>query len=154
MNMIIQRLTDRDAEIAYQVLTQVKFVEDGTEHLTDKLTIDYLRGFLKDDRHYMLVALDNGLPIGFILAYRLQRVDREQDMLFFYEIIVAKQYRKKGTGTALINRLKEICKNEKILKMFVLTNKSNTAAHNLYKKTGGVAELTGDEVTFVYRDFT
>lgn len=151
--MIIKRLHINDAKTAYQVLTQVKFVEDGTEHLAHTLTVDYVRNFLKDDRHYLLSALDNGEAIGFILAYRLQRVDRDQDMMFFYEVNVAQQHRKTGIGTALINRLKEICKDENILKMFVLTNTSNIAAYNLYKKTGGVAEIAGDEVTFVYRDF-
>jgi len=152
--MIIKRLQTNDAETAYQVLTRVKFVEDGTEHLTDTLTTEYLRDFLKNDRHSLLAALEGNSPIGFILAYRMQRADQDQDMMFFYEINVAAQHRKKGTGTALIKTLKEICKHENILKMFVLTNRSNTAACNLYRKTGGVADITGDEVTFVYRDFS
>jgi len=151
--MIIKRLDSSDAEIASRVLTRVKFVEDGTEYLKETLTADHLRNFLKDDRHYLLAALAEGLPIGFILAYRLQRVDREQDMMFFYEINVDARHRKKGIGTALISKLKELCKQENILKMFVLTNRTNTAAYNLYAKTGAVAETADDEVTFVYRDF-
>ncbi len=151
--MIIQRLYSHDAEIAYQVLTQIKFVEDGTEHLGKRLTIEYLQDFLKNNRHYLLAALDDNTPIGFILAYRLQRVDRDQNMMFFYEINVAEKYRKKGVGIALINKLKEMCKQENIFKMFVLTNRSNTAAYNLYKKTGGIPDTAGDEVTFVYHNF-
>jgi ribosomal protein S18 acetylase RimI-like enzyme len=151
--MITRRLYSSDAEIAYKVLTKIKFVEDGTEHLTKKLTADYLRDFLKNDRHYLLAALEDNMPIGFVLAYRLQRADRDQDMMFFYEINVAEKYRKKGAGIMLIEKLKEICKQENIMKMFVLTNRSNTAAYNLYKKTGGIPELNNDEVTFVYRDF-
>lgn len=151
--MIIKRLSSSDAEIAYQVLTRIKFVEDGTEHLADTLTTEYLRNFLKNDKHYLLAALEGNSPIGFILAYRMLRVDREQDMMLFYEVNVAAQHRKKGTAVALINKLKEICKHENIMKMFVLTNRSNTAACTLYEKTGGVADIAGDEVTFVYRDF-
>jgi ribosomal protein S18 acetylase RimI-like enzyme len=152
--MIIKRLQTNDAETAYQVLTRVKFVEDGTEHLTDTLTTEYLRDFLKNDRHYLLAALEGNSPIGFILAYRMRRVDREQDMMFFYEINVVEECRKKGAGIALINKLKEICRDENIMKMFVLTNRSNTAAYNLYKKTGGIPDAAGDEVTFVYQDFS
>ncbi len=151
--MIIRRLHGTDAEIALRVLTKIKFVEDGTEQLAETLTTEYLKDFLKNDRHYLLAALDGNTPVGFILAYRLQRIDREQDMMFFYEINVAEEYRKMGVGSALINKLKEICKHENILKMFVLTNRSNTAACNLYKNTGGIPEINNDEVTFVYRDF-
>ena len=43
--MIIRRLLASDAEIAHQILTKIKFVEDGTEHLTKTLTADYLRDF-------------------------------------------------------------------------------------------------------------
>ncbi|UCC12602.1 MAG: GNAT family N-acetyltransferase [candidate division WOR-3 bacterium] len=152
--MIIRRLHGNDAEIAFQALTKIKFVEDGTEHLGKSLTIEYLQDFLKNNRHYLLAALDGNTPIGFILAYRLQRVDRNQDMMFFYEINIAKKYRKKGAGIALIKKLKEICRDENIMKMFVLTNRSNNAAYNLYKKTGGIADAAGDEVIFVYQDFT
>ena len=152
--MFIKRLSSSDAETAYQVLTQIKFVEDGTKHLADALTMEYLITFLKNERHYLLAAIEGKTPIGFLLAYRLARVDRNQDMMFFYEITVAEKRRKKGVGTALINKLKEICKQEDILKMFVLTNRSNTTAYNLYKETGGKADLSGDDVTFVYQDFT
>ena len=151
--MIIKKLQSSDAEIAVQALIKIKFVEDGTEYLAKTLTDDYLRDFLKNDRHYLLVALEGNTPVGFILAYRLQRVDRDRDMMFFYEINVAKEYRKKGAGIALIKKLKEICRDENIMKMFVLTNRSNTAACCLYKKTGGIAHEDGDDVTFVYQDF-
>jgi GNAT superfamily N-acetyltransferase len=151
--MIIRRLLASDAEIAHQIMTKIKFVEDGTEHLTKTLTADYLRDFLNYEGHYLLAALDGNTPIGFILAYRLQRVDRSQNMMFLYEINVAKEFRKKGVGIALINKVKEMCKQESILKMFVLTNRSNTAAYNLYKNTGGIAHEDGDEVTFVYHNF-
>ena len=151
--MIVRRLHGTDAKIAYQILTDIKFVEDGSERLAHTLTADYVRVFLKNDRHYLLAAIQGNIPLGFILAYRLQRVDRDQDMMFFYEINVANQHRKKGIGTALINKLKEICRQENILKMFVLTKRSNTAAYNLYKKTGGMADAAGDEVTFVYHNY-
>ena len=151
--MIIRRLSSTDAETAYQILTQIKFIEDGTKHLADTLAMDYLITFLKNERHYLLAAIEGNAPLGFILAYRMQRVDREQDMMFFYEINVAQRHRKKGIGTALINGLKDICKQENILKMFVLTDRSNAAAYHLYEKTGGIADEDGDEITFVYHDF-
>ncbi len=96
------------------------------------------------------MALVNEKPAGFALAYRLMRVDREKDMMFFYEIVVDKKHRNKGAGRALIQYLKEICRDEKVMKMWVSINRSNTAAMELYRSTGGVERSDGDEVSFTY----
>ena len=146
--MIVKRLNADDAEIARTAIQKLK-VETPAE-LRANLSTDYLHEFLSCEWNYFLAASIDEQPVGFILAYRLMRVDRNQDMMLFYEIVVDEKYRNRGVGALMINELKRICRDEKILKMWVLTNRSNLAAMALYGQTGGIEDTNGDEVTFTY----
>jgi len=146
--MQIKRLGIEDRILAWRTITKLK-----TEMLAGiraELKAEYLEGFLRRDENYFLTALVDEEPIGFALAYQLMRVDRNQDMMFFYEIVVDRKYRNKGVGKALIRYLKRICRANRIAKMWVLTNKSNAAAVALYASTGGIENTDGDEVSFTY----
>ncbi len=127
-----------------------KLKNETPMHLRVNLDTEYLREFLSCERNYFLVALIGEQPAGFVLAYRLMRVDRAQDMMLFYEIVVDVKHRNLGVGKLLIEELKKICREEKVMKMWVLTNRSNLAAVGLYKGTGGIEAASGDELSFTY----
>ena len=146
--MIVKRLNPGDAEIAKTIIQNLK--NETRAELRANLSTDYLREFLSCKSNYFVAALIDEQPVGFVLAYRLMRVDRSQDMMLFYEIVIDEKYRDQGVGTLLTNELKKICRDEKIMKIWVLTNKSNRAAMALYRKTGGVEDDSGDEVSFTY----
>jgi len=146
--MLIQRLASNQSELAYDAITNIKHRDDAT--IKNCLTVDYLRSFLSDKRNYLFVSNDNNRVIGFLLAYRLQRVDRNQDFMFFYEIEIVEGHRGQGIGAQLINELKAICRKENVMKMWVETNRSNVSAMRLYSKTGGKESSSGDEVSFTY----
>ena len=59
-------------------------------------------------------------------------------MMFFYEVGVAEAYRRRGIGKRMIAELKEICRTEDVMKMWVPTSRSNVAATRLYASTGGM----------------
>ena len=86
----------------------------------------------------MIVAFDDGVPVGYLLAYLLDRVDRDQHMMFFYEIGVAESQRRQGVGKRPIGELKSICREADVMKMWVPTGRSNVAATRLYTSTGAV----------------
>ena len=96
------------------------------------------------------MATDRGEPIGFVLAYELERLDRPQPMMLFYEVNVLESKRRQGVAKAMINHLKTICQERNILKMWVLTNKANQAAMRTYESTGGQLVKEDDMVMFVY----
>ena len=98
----------------------------------------------------MIVAFDDGVPVGFLLAYLLDRVDRDQQMMFFYEIGVAESHRRRGVGKRLIGEVKSISREADVMKMWVPTGRSNVAATRLYSSTGAVPLPSGDEVTYAY----
>jgi GNAT superfamily N-acetyltransferase len=146
--MKVKRLRVGDEEIARVAIQNLK--DETPMDVRARLDTGYLREFLSCERNYFLAALLGGQPVGLILAYRLMRVDRDQDMMLFYEIVVDKNNRKQGIGALLIDELKRICREEKIMKMWVLTNRWNLAAMELYKRTGGIESTSTDEVSFTY----
>jgi ribosomal protein S18 acetylase RimI-like enzyme len=146
--MIVKRMNVGDEEIAKIAIQKLK--TETPAYLQADLDTEYLGEFLSCESNYLLITLMDEQPVGFVLAYRLMRVDRAQDMMLFYEIVVDAKHRNRGVGKLLINELKKICREEKIMKMWVLTNRSNLAAVGLYGETGGIEDATGDEVSFTY----
>ena len=92
----------------------------------------------------------DGVPVGFLLAYLLDRADRDQQMMLLYEIGVTESHRRRGIGTQMITQLKGLCWAQNVMKMWVPTGRSNLAATRLYASTGAIPLPDGDEVTYAY----
>lgn len=145
--MKITRLNESDAAVAHSTIATLK-ITDST--LRRNLNRDYLQRFLSRPENYLIVATEGDKPIGYLVAYLLDRVDREQTMMFFYEISVAEEHQRRGAATGMIKLLKRFCLELGVMKMWVHTNKSNIAAMASYEATGGKADASGDEITFLY----
>jgi len=135
-------------DLAVSAMKTIKCVVDNLP--AELTTPKAMRLFLANPLNYLLLAVDGERVIGYLFAYELQRPDREQSMMFLYDITVLKEYREKGAGTALVERLKSLCNDKHILKMFVPTSRSNTAAVSLYQKTGAMISTDTDAVTLTW----
>jgi len=94
--------------------------------------------FLEAESNIFMAAIgDDGSPVGFLLSYRLPRIDTDRMMILIYELEVAHEHRGQGVGRKLLEGLKELLADDDILKMWVLTNRSNRAAVKLYQTCGG-----------------
>jgi aminoglycoside 3-N-acetyltransferase I len=113
------------------------------------VSLEYLGRFLANPANYLIVAHVESEPVGFLLAYALERLKEESHKMFIYEIEVAEGYRRKGIGTALIGYVRDIVKRKKMANAFVFTNHSNEDAVAFYKSTGAEVE-GGDDLLFVY----
>lgn len=98
----------------------------------------------------MIVAAEDGEPIGFAVAYLLDRINENHRMALFYEIEVAEAHRRRGVGRAMIETLKSMCGAEGVAKMWVQTSPSNEAAVALYPSTGARAAGSDGELVFTY----
>jgi len=130
------KLLEGDADAARQVIDKLKLAMDGVVGVS--LDLAYMRTFLSDDRHYLIAAYADDTPVGFILGYRLHRVDGPRSMMLLYEVGVLEQYRRRGIGRALVDELKRLAEENGCLKMFVATETSNGPAMALYRSAGGV----------------
>src|SRR5437763_1808751 len=99
---------------------------------------------LTDERTLFLAAFDDSTPIGFVLAYVLQRRHGDQEHLFVYEIGVRADVRRSGVGTALMQRLAGLARERGLRDAFLLTNESNAAAMAFYAAIGGVRPNADD----------
>lgn len=146
--MEIKRLQPRDELLAHKAIRILK--TDGRPSATHEADYSYVVDFLKNSSNYFIVATESGEPIGFVLAYELERLDGPQPMMLFYEVNVLESKRRQGAAKAMINLLKTICQERNILKMWVLTNEANQAAMRTYESIGGQLVKEDDMVMFVY----
>jgi ribosomal protein S18 acetylase RimI-like enzyme len=105
--------------------------------------------FLENRSNYLIVAERAGELAGFILAYRLERIDRDAAQLFIYEIGVTVPHRRGGIGARLMEYVRHLVAEESLMEAFVLTDHDNDAAVRLYSSTGGQVESSAS-VLFVY----
>jgi ribosomal protein S18 acetylase RimI-like enzyme len=96
-------------------------------------------GLLADPRTLMLVAFEGGLPVGFLLAHELPRRHGDRSKLFVYEVDVAASQRRRGIGSALLERLAELARERGVRIGFVLTDEDNVPANALYRSAGGTS---------------
>lgn len=114
----------------------------------DQISVDRCEELLRRPENLYLAALEGDDPVGWIGAHRLSRF--RGDVAFLYEIDVRSHRRRRGIGTGLLTRFREICRQSGIYGFFVLTNASNAAAISLYRRAGGIRRHQ-DEVLFEFR---
>ena len=142
--MSARRLGPADAALAAEAVRRIKEtpVREGFGE-------DHLRRFLARAENILIVAEDEGAPAGFLLAYVLDRVDRDRRMVCLYEIGVVAACRRRGIGRAMLEELKAWCGRENVMKAWVITDRGNAAAMRLYAAAGGRPDA-GDDVVFVW----
>src|SRR5690606_6419338 len=69
---------------------------------------DYLRCVLTKEHVVVLVAMDREDVVGGLVAYVLDKLERERSEVYIYDLAVAEPYRRRGIATALIAHLREI----------------------------------------------
>ncbi len=106
----------------------------------------FAREFLADPRHHIVVALVDGVVIGFASAVHYIHPDKPPE-LWINEVGVAAQYQGKGIAKAIMHEMLSLGKQLGCVNAWVLTDKNNTAANGLYKSVGG---NFSDEETVMY----
>lgn len=144
-DVTVRRLAPDDSQLGVEAIRLLK-APDGYPVPSTA----YLSDFLSRPENVFIVALHGGVPVGYIVAYLLDRIDRNQQMMFFYEIGVAESHRRRGVGKRMIGALKAICREAGVMKMWVPTGRFNVAATRLYASTGALPFPSGDEVTYAY----
>jgi aminoglycoside 3-N-acetyltransferase I len=110
-----------------------------------------VRRYLAEARNVFLMAYEGPRPVGFLRGTELDQIETPRRQMLLYEIAVDGPRRRRGIGTALITRLRELCVARGLQEIFVFTDDpANVAAERLYRSTGAVTETVGDRM-YVYR---
>ena len=147
--MEVRRLRPGDERIAVEAITSLKPAEERHDQ---EPGLEQMEKVLGKDDNYLIVALEEERPAGFLIAYKLDRIDRDKAMICFYEIGVSPEFRRRGVGRRLVEELKRIAGREKIMKIWVITNESNAAAMRLYESTGADRDPERDIALFVFKE--
>ena len=140
MNLSIRRLQPGDEKAASQVAAVFKAAV---------LCATSAARFLANPANYLIAAHDRSQLAGFVLAYRLDRLDHSAGQLFVYEIGVLPEFQRQEVGTRLMEFVRQLVADNGLTEAFVFTEHANTAARRLYERTGGRVE-SDTSILFVY----
>lgn len=115
----------------------------------DSINIPRSEEFLADSRHHLVVAIAHNQVIGFVSAVHYVHPDKPCPELWINEVGVAENYRRQGLGKRLINAVFEIARKLGCHEAWVLTERENIAAMNLYSAVGNGSKQS-DCVMFTF----
>lgn len=99
-------------------------------------TYAYLAGLLSKEHIVVLTAVIDEQVVGGLVAYELDKLERQRSELYIYDLAVASPYRRQGIARALINRLRQIAAQRGAWVIYVQADYGDAAAVALYEKLG------------------
>ncbi len=143
--LVVKRLATGDARLAYDTIRALKEPAGASD-----LSVELYQGFLARPENVLIVATREERPAGFLLAYRLDRVDGARRMICLYEIEVHEAFQRQGVGRRMLETLKEHCRRIDATEIWAITHRSNRAAIGLFTHAGGKPAPEGDDVVVVF----
>lgn len=126
-----------------EILELIKELADY-EHALNQVSVNLKQlevdGFGKNPAYYFVIAEKDDDIVG-MAFYWIRYSTWKGKMLFLEDFIIRKTHRRLGIGTALFNRLMDVCKKENFNGMCWQVLDWNTSAINFYKKHN--AEISG-----------
>lgn len=104
--------------------------------------VKYFTDRLRKDEHVFLIALINEEYAGFVsIEERSARPVFERDKYgHIHELFVAKDFRRKGVATALLDAVEDLCRNKDFDMIRLSVNVRNDSAQELYRKNDFYSE--------------
>jgi len=109
---------------------------DSDTYSADPPSDAYLEALLAKNHVIALAVLLGQEVVGGLVAYELEKFERERRELYIYDLAVAEAYRRHGIAAALIERLREIAAYRGAWVIFVQADYSDEPAIALYEKFG------------------
>lgn len=97
---------------------------------------DYLNWLIADDKFVPLVAVVDGKIVGGLAAYVLRKFEQERSEIYIYDLAVAKEFRRRGVATGLINKLRETAREIGAWVIYVQADVGDEPAIKLYESLG------------------
>jgi ribosomal protein S18 acetylase RimI-like enzyme len=107
------------------------------------------REFLRDPRHHLAVALEEGTVVGFASAVHYVHPDKPVE-LWINEVGVAPSHQRQGIGRRLLETIFAHGRSLGCREAWVLTSPANGPAIRLYEAAGGT-DMADPPVMFTFR---
>jgi len=117
-------ITDEEIEMRI-ALDETKINDEA-----GKIIANNLKNLMNDDNAAVLAARDGKKLVGYAVA------TAEGEMTDFWDIVVSREYRKKGVGTMLIREIENFARRKGCKFIRLNVNEKNRNAMKLYRKLG------------------
>ncbi len=115
-----------------QIFAQV--FEDSESYLKHAPDDEYIRHVLSDDSLVVFVIVtEEGLVIGGVVAYVLQKFEQNRRELYIYDFAVSPDYQRQRAGSGLIVALKKFANKHGMYDIFVQADKDDSGALAFYR---------------------
>jgi len=133
----IRQLTPADTDLFRGMMALFGDVFDETDTYGSKPPgTAYVERLLASGTFIALAAMDEGTVAGGLTAYVLRKFEQERSELYIYDLAVARDHRRQGIATALIQELQRIAPAYGAYVIFVQADHGDAPAIALYTKLG------------------
>lgn len=136
-SMNIRRLGPND-EIAFREMNVVfaRAFGDPATYTGEPPTSAYISNLLSMDHVIVLVCIQDNHIIGGLVAYELQKFERQRREIYIYDLAVDEKHRRRGVATSLIEQLRRISRDRGAWVIYVQADYEDDPAVTLYTKMG------------------
>ena len=136
---------------------EIRVLGPGDDHVLARVALEVfdheplptlISEFLEDRRHHLVVALDDGLVVGFASGVHYVHPDKPPE-LWINEVGVAPSHQRRGLGHQILRAMLRLGTELGCREAWVLTNRSNLPAMRLYTAVGGT-EAAEETVMFTF----
>jgi aminoglycoside 3-N-acetyltransferase I len=110
--------------------------EDQASYASALPSDEYLNRLLEQTGTIVLTGRIDGVLAGALVAYVLHKFEQERSEIYIYDLAVAKEHRRCGVATALIERLQGIAAEVGAWAIYVQADHGDDPAIALYTKHG------------------
>ena len=138
---VYKRVTVEDLAIAKKLVSVFRNQEPEDEKVLLALADPYI---------YIYVALLDDDVCGYLKAYRLKRIDCENDFFIIYHCFVQEKYQRNHIASHLMHLILDEARSINAYYTFLITQNNNEPAMKLYEALGGYNHLLNKEVFYWY----
>ncbi|HTQ04444.1 MAG TPA: AAC(3)-I family aminoglycoside N-acetyltransferase [Polyangiaceae bacterium] len=107
----------------------------------------YLSGFLGRPQNVVLVGKSGGEVVGGLVAYVLEKFERERSEIYIYDLAVAEAHRRRGIARNLIELLRSVSRELGAYVIYVQADYGDDAAIALYTSLGTREDVMHFDIT-------
>lgn len=133
----IRRLGPKD-KLAFRQMNAMfgQAFDDPETYTGEPPCEDYVSDLLSKDHVILLVSLQDDEVVGGLVAYELQKFERQRLEIYIYDLAVDEGHRRRGIATALIEHLRDIARARGAWIVYVQADYGDDPAITLYTKLG------------------
>jgi aminoglycoside 3-N-acetyltransferase I len=130
-------LTAADVPLMKGLLRMFGHAFDDMTTYQNAVPDDGYLGSLLAKRHFIALAATAGNEVvGGLVAYVLDKFERDRREIYIYDLAVVEEHRRHGIATALIKRLIDISRERRAYVIFVQADSEDDPAIRLYESLG------------------